>query len=61
MKSIVAGLIYGELGSPERFHEAKCYAKATGLTPAYRESGGRAQAVGISRQGSRLARWAFTA
>ena len=60
MKSIVAGLIYGELGSPERFHEAKGYAKATGLTPAYRESGGRAQAVGISRQGSRLARWAFT-
>jgi transposase len=60
MKSIVAGLIYGELGSPERFDGAKAYAKATGLTPGYRESGGKAQAVGISRQGSRLARWAFT-
>jgi transposase len=60
MKSVVAGLIYGELGSPERFHEAKAYAKATGLTPGYRESGGKAQAVGITRQGSRLARWAFT-
>ena len=60
MKSIVAGLIYGELGSPERFDDAKAYAKATGLTPGYRESGGKAQAVGITRQGSRLARWAFT-
>ena len=60
MKSIVAGHIYGELGSPRRFSDAKAYAKATGLTPGYRESGGKAQAVGISRQGSRLARWAFT-
>lgn len=60
MKAIVGGLIYGELGSPSRFHDAKAYAKATGLTPAYRESGGKAQAVSISRQGSRLARWAFT-
>lgn len=60
MKSIVAGLVYGELGSPGRFNEAKAYAKATGLTPAYRESGGKSQAVNISRQGSRLARWAFT-
>lgn len=60
MKSVVAGLVYGELGSPGRFREAKAYAKATGLTPGYRESGGKAQAVGISRQGSRLARWAFT-
>lgn len=57
MKSVVAGLVYGELGSPERFREAKAYAKATGLTPGYRESGGKAQAVGITRQGSRLARW----
>jgi transposase len=60
MKSVVAGLVYGELGSPGRFREAKAYSKATGLTPGYRESGGKAQAVGITRQGSRLARWAFT-
>jgi transposase len=60
MKSIVAGLIYGELGSPSRFHAAKAYAKATGLTPGYRKSGGKEQAVPISRQGSRLSRWAFT-
>ena len=60
MKSIVAGLLYGEQGSPTRFHDAKAYARSTGLTPGYRESGGKAQTVGISRQGSRLARWAFT-
>ena len=60
MKAIVAGLMYGELGSPTRFHSAKAYAKATGLTPAYRESGGKSQAACISRQGSRLGRWACT-
>lgn len=60
MKAVVSGLIYGELGSPSRFHGAKAYAKATGLTPGRRESGGKSQAVGISRQGSRLSRWAFT-
>jgi transposase len=60
MKSIVAGLVYGELGSPQRFHSAKAFAKATGITPACRESGGKAQAVSITRQGSRLARWALT-
>lgn len=60
MKTIVTGSIYGELGSPSRFGAAKCYAKGTGLTPGYRESGGKAQAVSISRQGSRLSRWAFT-
>jgi transposase len=60
MKTIVAGLIYSELGSPKRFRDAKSYAKATGLTPANRQSGGKSQAVNITRQGSRLARWAFT-
>jgi transposase len=60
MKSVVAGLVYGEMGSAKRFRNEKAYAKGTGLTPAYRESGGKAQAVQISRQGSRLARWALT-
>lgn len=57
---LLGGLLYGELGSPKRFRSAKAYANATGLTPAFRESGGKAQAVGITRQGSRLARWALT-
>jgi transposase len=57
---VLGGLLYGEMGSPKRFHAAKAYANGTGLTPAFRESGGKAQAVGITRQGSRLARWALT-
>jgi len=57
---MLGGLLYGEMGSPKRFRNAKAYANATGLTPAFRESGGKAQAVGITRQGSRLARWALT-
>lgn len=59
-KAVVAGLVYGELGTPRRFYNEKAYAKATGLPPGFRESGGKAQAVGMSREGSRLARWAFT-
>jgi transposase len=60
MKAVVAGLIIGEQGSPRRFYNAKAYAKGTGLTPANRKSAGKAQAVNISREGSRLSRWAFT-
>ena len=60
MKTIVAGLIVGELGSPSRFRSEKAYAKATGLTPANRKSGGKSQAVNISREGNRPSRWAFT-
>jgi len=60
MKGVVAGLIYGELGSAQRFHSAKAYAKAMGITPGFRKTGGKAQAVSITREGSRLARWAVT-
>ena len=60
MKSVVAGSLYGEMGSAQRFRNEKAYAKGTGITPAHRESGGKAQAVNITRQGSRLARWALT-
>lgn len=60
MKAVVAGLIIGEQGSPRRYYNAKAYAKGTGLTPANRKSAGKAQAVNISREGSRLSRWAFT-
>ena len=59
-KVVLGGLVYGELGSPKRFYGPKAYSNGTGLTPAFRESGGKAQAVSITRQGSRLARWALT-
>ena len=60
IKEVTAGLIYGELGDPTRFHSAKAYAKATGLIPGLRESGGKKQRSPITRAGSKHARWAFT-
>lgn len=57
---VLAGTVVAELGDPRRFHNQKAYSKATGLTPGYRESGGKGAATGITRQGSPLARWAFT-
>lgn len=60
MKTILAGLVYGELGSPKRFDSAKAYANATGMTPGRRATGGKTQMLPITRAGSRLARWALT-
>lgn len=60
MKDITAGLVYGELGDPARYRSQKAYAKATGLTPGSRISGGKQQQQTISRAGSRHARWALT-
>jgi len=57
---IVSAIVVSELNAPKNYHSEKAYAKATGLTPGQRESGGKAQAVGITRAGSRHARWAFT-
>ncbi len=60
MKTVIAGLVYGELGSPKRFRSAKAYAKATGMTPGRRTTGNKTQMLPIPREGSRLARWALT-
>jgi transposase len=60
IKDVTAGLIYGELGDPTRYYSAKAYAKATGLIPGLRETGGKRQRCPITRAGSRHARWAFT-
>jgi transposase len=57
---VLGGAVVAELGSPTRFYCAKAYAKATGLTPGYRESGGKGSRTKITRQGSAQARWAFT-
>jgi transposase len=57
---VTAAVVYAELGDPRRFRSAKAYAKATGLTPGYRESGGRRTPEKMTREGSAAARWAFT-
>lgn len=56
----LAPILWAELGTPTRFRSAKAYAKATGLTPGYRESGGRRSNVGMTRAGSPHVRWALT-
>jgi transposase len=57
---MVASTIWSETGDPRRYRSEKAYAKGTGLTPGYRESGGRRTKKEITREGSSLARWAFT-
>jgi transposase len=56
----LAPIIYSELGDPRRYKSAKAYAKATGLTPCYRESAGHRSGKKMSREGSALVRWALT-
>jgi transposase len=56
----IAAIVWSELGDPARYRSAKAYAKATGLTPGYRESGGRRAGGKITRQGSAHVRWALT-
>jgi transposase len=60
LKAVTGTLAYGELGDPRRFKSEKAYAKATGLTPLNRESGGKKIRGPISKAGSVHARWAFT-
>lgn len=57
---IISATVIGELADPRRFRSAKAYAKATGLTPGNRESGGKVSPQGMTRAGSANARWAFT-
>lgn len=55
-----AAVVWSELGDVRRYKNAKSYAKATGLTPSYRESGGRTSRGKITRLGSSHVRWALT-
>jgi transposase len=57
---VIAAIVWSELGDPGRYRSAKAYAKATGLTPGYRESGGRRSKGKITREGSAHVRWALT-
>lgn len=56
----IAAIVWAELGDPKRYRSAKAYAKATGLTPGDRESGGKRSHKKITREGSAHVRWALT-
>lgn len=59
--AMTSAIAYAEVGDPRRYRNAKAYAKATGLTPANRDSGGKkVERPQITRSGSRHARWAYT-
>ena len=57
---VIAAAVWSELGDPRRYRSAKAFAKATGLTPGYRESAGRRSGKSITREGSAVVRWALT-
>lgn len=56
----IAAVVVAELGDPRQYHSPAAYAKATGLTPGYRESAGRRKGRVITREGSAHVRWALT-
>jgi transposase len=57
---VISAIVWSELGDPRRYHSAKAYGKASGLTPGNRISGGHRRRMGISRESSAHVRWALT-
>jgi transposase len=56
---VTVDVVVSELGEVARFRSEKKVAAYAGLAPGQRESAGRSQELGISKQGSRLLRWAL--
>ena len=56
---VTVDVVVSELGDVARFRSEKKVAAYAGLAPGQRESAGRSQELGISKQGSRLLRWAL--
>lgn len=51
--------VLSELGDFRRFKSAKRVTSYAGLNPCRRESGGKARNLSISKEGSRILRWAL--
>ena len=56
---VTVDVVVSELGDVRRFRSAKRVAAYAGLAPGQRASAGRSQELGISKDGSRLLRWAL--
>jgi transposase len=56
---VTCDVVLSELGDWRRFHSAKEVVAYSGLAPGVRESGGKRHDLHISREGSRLLRWAL--
>ena len=56
---VTCEVILAELGDWRRFSSAKRVVSYGGLAPGFRESAGKAKQLGITKEGSRLLRWAL--
>ena len=56
---VTCDVILAELGDWRRFASQKRVVSYGGLAPGFRESAGKAQQLGITKEGSRLLRWAL--
>jgi transposase len=56
---VTVDIVVSELGDVRRFRSAKRVVAYAGLAPGRRESGGKAKELGITKDGSRLLRWAL--
>lgn len=57
--AVTIDVVLSELGDPRRFHSQKKAVSYAGLAPGQRNSAGKSHQLGISKEGSRLLRWAL--
>jgi transposase len=57
--SVTTDVVLSELGDWTRFRSEKDVASYAGLAPGRRESAGKSRDLGITKEGSRLLRWAM--
>lgn len=57
--AVTVDVVLSELGDWRRFRSAKRVASYAGLDPGHRESAGKTRRLGITKEGSRLLRWAM--
>ena len=57
--AVTIDVVISELGDCRRFRSAKRVVSYAGLDPGSRESAGKARRLGITKEGSRLLRWAM--
>jgi transposase len=56
---VTADIVLAELGDWRRFRSQADVVSYAGLAPGYRESAGKFQQLGITKEGSRILRWAM--
>lgn len=57
--TVTIDAVLSELGDPRRFRSAKRVVSYAGLNPGFRQSDGKTRRLPISKEGSRVMRWAL--